>query len=437
MMLIRGFEESRGVLERRASDCFLVSSKLKESLKSLFNTEDPEEAVKRIIGEARRRGDAALFDYTLRIDGIALKSIEVPGEEVASACKQVPPEFLSALNLAARRVRAFHERQMKVLLSGAKRIAPGTLMRPLERVGVYAPGGSASYPSSVLMTAIPARAAGVKEVILATPPGRGGHVPPMTLAAAHLAGVDRVFALGGAQAIAAMAYGTQSVPRVDKVCGPGNIFVMLAKKLVYGVVGLDGLEGPSEVLIIADTGANPAYCAADMLAQAEHDGLAQSVLITASEALAQAVARELESQLVGLERQSIARQSLDSLGIIAVVGTMDEAVELANLYAPEHLVLAVAGSERYVARIKNAGCVFVGERPTVVMGDYVAGPSHALPTSGTARFASPLSVTDFVRYMNVVRVDRRMLKALGPAAVTLAKAEGLTAHAKAVEKRLE
>ena len=438
MKTIRGFEEAEKVLSRRIlPDSYNVSPRLASSLMSMFGTEDPQEAVGHIIAEVRQKGDAALLEYTRKIDCVELKSIEVAHEAISSACEIVSPEVFSALKLAAARVRLFHEKQMEGILAGAKKMTPGTVMRSLERVGVYVPGGAASYPSSVLMTAIPARVAGVKEVIMATPPGKDGKVPSLTLAAASLAGVDRVFAMGGAQAIAALAYGTQSVPEVDKICGPGNIFVMLAKKLVYGVVDIDGLQGPSEVVIIADEKADAAYCAADMLAQAEHDGMAQSVLITTSEALAQAVEKELEAQVSTLERQSIARQSLEDQGIIAVVNSLDEAIELTNLYAPEHLVMCIEHSKSYVGSIKNAGCIFIGERPTVVMGDYVAGPSHALPTSGTARFSSPLNVTDFVKYMNVVEVDSKMLKELGLAAVLLARAEGLTAHAAAVQRRLK
>jgi histidinol dehydrogenase len=283
------------------------------------------------------------------------------------------------------------------------------------------------------MTAIPARVAGVGEVFIATPPSRDGKVPARTLAAAAIAGVDRVFAMGGAQAIAAFAIGTESVPQVDKICGPGNLFVMLAKKQLYGAVDIDGLQGPSEVVVIADAVANPAWVGWDILAQAEHDVLAQSVLITTSEVLAQAVQKIIKEQLPQQERRVIIEESLDSRGIIAIVASLDEAFTLSNLYAPEHLCLYLEESEKYVSCIEHAGCVFVGTHPTVVMGDYVAGPSHALPTSGTARFASPLNVTDFMRLMNVVEVDEKMHSELAVVAANLARAEGLTAHACAVD----
>jgi len=287
------------------------------------------------------------------------------------------------------------------------------------------------------MTAIPAKIAGVKEVILATPPGPDGTVPPPTLVAADIAGVDRIFSVGGAQAIAALAFGTDSIPAVDKICGPGNIFVVLAKKLVYGVVAINGLPGPSEVIIIADETANPAYCAADLLAQAEHDPLASAILITTSKRLADEVNQEVEKQLKGLERQAIAAESLRKQGVIAVVADIDEAVELANLYAPEHLCLMVKGASALVKRLTNTGCIVTGESATVVLGDYVFGPSHVLPTGATARFGSPLSVLDFVKITSLINADKAALKKLGKAAATIARAEGLEAHARAVEKRLQ
>jgi len=286
------------------------------------------------------------------------------------------------------------------------------------------------------MTAIPAKVAGVKEVVLVTPPKSNGAVSPLTLVAADIAGVDRIFGIGGAQAIAALAFGTESIPRVDKICGPGNVFVVLAKKLVYGVVGIDGLQGPSEVLIIADEMANPRYCALDLLAQAEHDPLASAILITTSHQLADEVATEVEQQLKGLERQAIAAESLENRGMIAVVSSVDEAIELANIYAPEHLSLMVDKAEAYIGKVYNAGCIFVGEKSTVVLGDYVAGPSHVLPTGGTARFSSPLNITDFIKFINLVSLDEASLGKLGQAASAIARAEGFEAHARAIEERL-
>ena len=438
MRVIEGFKAAKAALSRQApAELYPVSPRLKQRLMALFGTDAPEQAVQQIIQEVRQHGDAALLDYTLKIDGIKLASLEVTKEQIKSAYHEVDAERVSALKLAAERIRAFHVAQKDSIWGRASESGSGWLAHSLERVGVYVPGGTASYPSTVLMTAIPARVAGVKEVILVTPPGANAKVPPLTLVAAEMAGVDRVFAIGGAQAIAALAFGTESIPRVDKICGPGNIFVVLAKKLVYGVVGIDGLQGPSEVLIIADATAHPQYCAADLLAQAEHDPLASPILVTTSKNLAGEVNREVEKQLGKLPRQAIAVESLTTRGIIAVVDNIDEAIELANLYAPEHLSLMVEKAASYVDRLSNAGCIFVGERSSVVLGDYVAGPSHVLPTGGTARFSSPLNVNDFIKITNVVTIDEASLKYLGPAARDIARAEGLDAHARAVEKRME
>ncbi len=402
----------------------------------MFGGDDREQVVRQIIDEVRRRGDAALLDYTQRFDGVKLTSLEVNKKQIASAYREVDKELVSALKLAARRIRSFHLGQKRRIWRIASP-GSGQLIRPLERVGVYAPGGTAYYPSTVLMTAIPARVAGVREVILATPPRASGAIPPPTLVAADIAQVDRIFSVGGAQAIAALAFGTESVPRVDKVYGPGNIYITLAKKLLYGVVGIDGLYGPSEVLIIADETANPDYCAADLLAQAEHDPLASAILITTSRRLAKEVNQEVERELKDLGRQAIASESLQKRGVIAVVANADEAIELANLYAPEHLYLMIKGADGYVKRIANAGCIAIGENSTVALSDYVVGPSHVLPTGATARFSSPLNILDFIKLINLVNVDEASLLKLGKAAVTMARAEGLEAHARAVERRLD
>jgi histidinol dehydrogenase len=411
LKIINGFKLAEEVLSRRASTEFYD------------NNLEPE--VRQIIDEVRSGGDSALFGFTLKFDRVKLSSLEVTEKQIKDAYRQVDEELISALKLAAERIGSFHRKQKDSLFKESA----GQLIRPLERVGVYAPGGTASYPSTVLMTAIPARVAGVKEVILTTPPGPDGIVPPPTLVAADIAGVDRIFSIGGAQAIAALAFGTDSIPAVDKICGPGNIFVVLAKKLVYGVV--------SEVIIIADDTADPACCAADLLAQAEHDPLASAILITTSKRLADEVNQEVEKQLKGLERQAIAAESLRKQGVIAVVADIDEAVELANLYAPEHLCLMVRGADALVKRLVNAGCIVTGESATVVLGDYVFGPSHVLPTGATARFGSPLSVLDFVKITSLINVDKAALKKLGKAAAAIARAEGLEAHARAVEKRLK
>ncbi len=438
MKIVKGFEKAKNLLSRGViSGSYAISPSMKKSLMEMFGTEDPEQVVKIILDDVRKNGDSAIKGYTLKIDRVELPAIEVSKREVSEAYRSINRGLLEALKIAAEQIRSFHAVQRDGLFSGISKMQPGTIARPLERVGVYAPGGTASYPSTVLMTAIPARVAGVKEVFLVSPPGRDGKIPAVTLAAASIAEVDRVFCMGGAQAIAALAYGTDSVPNVDKICGPGNIFVMLAKKQIFGTVDIDGLQGPSEVLIIADIKARAKLIAAEVLAQAEHDILASSILITDSPSLATAVEREIESQLQDLSRSKIASESLANNGVIVIVDSMGEAIELANVYAPEHLCLDMADAELYLEKITSAGCIFYGDTPTVAMGDYVAGPSHALPTSGTARFASPLNISDFIKYTNLVKVTREELEKLGPVAMEIADAEGLQAHSKTVEIRLQ
>jgi histidinol dehydrogenase len=437
MKVIKGFIPAKEALERPAfADFDLASPALRRRLRTMFGIEEPVPVVRQIISDVRGRGDSALFDLCQKIDGVELTELEVGQQKLKDAYRAVDPKLVSGLRLAAERIRAFHTLQKEKLGVGFIEHGVGQLVRSLERVGVYVPGGTAAYPSTVLMTVIPAKIAGVKEVILTTAPKAGGLVPPSVLVAADLAGVDRIFRVGGAQAIAALAFGTESIPRVDKICGPGNIFVVLAKKEVYGAVAIDGLQGPSEIVIIADETANPEYCAADLLAQAEHDPLASAILITTSTKLADLVNREVERQLAGLSRKDIAVESLASNGKIIVIDSIDEAISLANLFAPEHLSLMVTGANSYVGRIANAGCVFVGDGSTVVFGDYVAGPSHVLPTGGTARFSSPLNVTDFIKFISLVDLDVESVQKLGPPASVIAQAERFTAHARAVEKRL-
>jgi histidinol dehydrogenase len=424
MKIIDNLIEARSLLSRQAG-------------RDVFADSDREQATRRIVADVRERGDAALYDYTLEFDGVKLAGLEVDRQEIDRAYREVGKELLAALKLAASRIKAYHLEQKKALLKDSRRSRLGWLVRPLHRIGVYAPGGTAPLPSSVLMTVIPARVAGVGEIILVTPPQSSGSVSPVTLAAAKIARVDRVFSVGGAQAIAALAYGTASIPAVDKVCGPGNIYVTMAKKMVYGTVGIDGLYGPSEVIIIADDIANPAYVAADLLAQAEHGSGALSILLTTSRKLADAVNLELERQLRELPRRKIIEESLEKLGFIAVVDSVGQAIELANLFAPEHLCLAVRDAASYIEEVRNAACLFVGENALEALVDYAAGPSHVLPTGGVARFASPLNVLDFVKLISLVKTGVTDIKELGGAAATIAKAEGLDAHARAVEKRLE
>lgn len=437
LRIIYGVKEARAqLLSRRGLGMAEVPPAIQQRITEVFGEAlSPEGAVRRIIDDVRTKGDAALRHYIQKLDGVALESIEVPQEDVEAAYDQVDDELLGALEVAAARIRSFHEAHLQRSWMDFADGALGQLIIPLQRVGIYAPGGTAPYPSTVLMSAIPAKVAGVDEVYVATPPQAGGIVPPSILVAAHLSGVDRVFKMGGAQAIAAFAYGTQSVPRVDKICGPGGLFVVLAKKLVYGDVAIDGLHGPTETVVIADATANPALCAADLLAQAEHDPLASAIMLTPSAELAQRVAQEIDRQLQTLERRDIAAQSLERNGCIVVVESLDEALELANKYAPEHLCLLMKDAWSWLGRVRNAGGVFVGEGSPEAMGDYVAGPSHVMPTAGTARFASPLHTGDFLKVTSVVALNPEALAALGPAAIAIAQAEGLTAHARAIEMR--
>jgi histidinol dehydrogenase len=397
-----------------------------------------ESRVRAILNEVASRGDDALREYTARFDGVQLTHLEVTSEELHRAQAEVSTPVAEALQLAAERIRRFHEHQKRTSWFEADERGGlvGQMVTPLRRVGVYVPGGLAVYPSSVLMCAIPAQVAGVEEIILCTPPRKDGTVHPLVLMAAQQSGVSRIFKVGGAQAVAAMAYGTQSIPAVDKIVGPGNIYVTVAKKLVYGMVGIDMLAGPSEVCILADDTADPRYVAIDMLTQAEHDIHTAAFLITPSRPLAQAVQEEIEKTVAGLPRQDILRQTLAQNGGIVLTRDMEEAVELANLCAPEHLALMVAEPWRYLPLIRCAGAVMMGAYSPQSLGDYVAGPSHTLPTSGTARYASPLNVDDFVKKTSVVCFTRDALQQVAGAIETLAAVEGLEAHLLAVKRRL-
>jgi histidinol dehydrogenase len=397
-----------------------------------------ESRVRAILNEVAARGDDALREYTARFDGVQLTHLEVTSEELRRAQEEVSPPVAEALQLAAERIRRFHEHQKRTSWFEADERGGlvGQMVTPLRRVGAYVPGGLAVYPSSVLMCAIPAQVAGVEEVILCTPPRKDGTVHPLVLMAAQQSGVNRIFKVGGAQAVAAMAYGTQSVPAVDKIVGPGNIYVTVAKKLVYGMVGIDMLAGPSEVCILADDTADPRYVAIDILTQAEHDIHTAAFLITPSRSLARAVQEEIEKTVADLPRQDILRQTLAQNGGIILTRDMEEAVELANLCAPEHLALMVAEPWRYLPLIRCAGAVMMGAFSPQSLGDYVAGPSHTLPTSGTARYASPLNVDDFMKKTSVVCFTREALQQVADAIETLAAVEGLEAHLLAVKRRL-
>jgi histidinol dehydrogenase len=397
------------------------------------------ETVREILADVRCRGDAALFEYTARFDRLDLTSatVGVSREEIDRALAAVSSEDLAALRLAAERIATFHARQ-KVetwLSTDESDVLLGQMVRPLERVGIYVPGGKAAYPSSVLMNAVPARVAGVGEVIMVVPMP-GGEVNPHVLAAAHLAGVERIFKVGGAQAVAALAYGTASIPRVDKITGPGNIYVATAKQLVFGQVDIDMIAGPSEILIINDGSGHPAHLAADLLGQAEHDELASSILVTTDQRLAEAVGEEVERQLAQLPRASIARQSIDRYGALIVARDLEEAIAFSNRIAPEHLELAVVNPFEILPQIRHAGAIFLGHHTPEAAGDYLAGPNHTLPTGGTARFFSPLSVDDFVKKSSLVCFSRKGLERLGEPIMRIAELEGLTAHARSVAIRL-
>ena len=426
------------ILRQRRLEETVLPPRVQAGVQQIFGANlSAGEVVDRIIADVRGDGDAALYRYTRAIDGAELDRLEVSAEEITEAKAAVPRDVLDALVLAKEQIEAFHHRQLRTSwVEFTDDGALGQILRPMERVGVYTPAGRAPYPSSLLMSAVPARVAGVLEIVVCAPPGQDGTVSPLILAAADIAGVDRVFKLGGAQAIAALAYGTASVPRVDKIVGPGNIFVVLAKRRVFGEVDIDQLPGPTETMLIADQNADPGLCAADLLAQAEHDPLASAILITTSSELAGKVERALAKQLPVLERAEIARESLATNGAIAVVPDLETAFDLANDYAPEHLCLLLAEAWQHVDRVRHAGGVFIGESSPEVLGDYTAGPSHVMPTGQTARFSSPINVEEFLKIISVIGINTRGLRRLGPAAATLARAEGLTAHARAVERRL-
>ncbi|MDR1892988.1 MAG: histidinol dehydrogenase [Oscillospiraceae bacterium] len=407
--------------------------------RGLETGKEAEETVTKILADVRERRDTALFDYTEKFDGAKLSSLEVKAEEIEMAASVCASEFMAALTRASENIRRYHACQIRQdnIQFRENGVTMGWRVLPLGRVGVYVPGGTAAYPSSVLMNAIPAKIAGVKEIIMVTPPGKDGKVNPAILAAARVAGVDRIFRVGGAQAIAALAYGTQTIPQVDKIIGPGNIYVATAKKLVFGQTDIDMIAGPSEILILADQTANPAFLAADLMSQAEHDPLASSVLVTDSAELAEQVKIELARQVQNLSRREIIEKSLAVYGAAIVTGDMDSAMEIANRIAPEHLEICAGNPMELLHKAKNAASVFVGHYTPEPLGDYWAGPNHVLPTSGTARFFSPLSVDSFVKKSSFLCYTREALKDAAPDVLTLAAAEGLTAHANAVGIRME
>ena len=396
----------------------------------------PLQSMHQILDDVRQDGDAAVRRYAKLLDGSDLEDFRVTEEQMAQARNSVSKELRESLELAAQRVRDFHEATMPSDWVDREK-GLGELVRPLDRVGLYAPGGSAAYPSTVLMTAVPARVAGVREVILCTPPQRGEVLNPAVIVAAEIAGVDALYQVGGVPAVAAMAYGTASVPKVDKICGPGNIFVSYAKKLVQGSVDIDGVFGPTETIVLADKTANASFCAADLIAQAEHDPLATAILITNSQELVDQVGSEVTRMIAEQPRAEVAQAALDRQGRVVLVDSLEEAVDLVNRIAPEHLCLLLDDPWSWVDKIKHAGGLFLGEYSPEVMGDYIAGPSHVMPTGGTARFGSALSVHHFLRTMPVVGLSPSEFQKLGKAAVHIADAEGLSGHASAVQIRLD
>lgn len=394
-------------------------------------------AVTDILNNVKQNGDDAVREYTLKFDGHMPPKFEISREEIDSSPDKCDRDFILALYKAADNIRDFHARQKQQSWLEPKQngVILGQRIRGLKRVGVYVPGGTAAYPSSVLMNVIPAKIAGVKEIVMVTPPQKDGTANPDILAAAKIAGVDRVFLIGGAQAVAALAYGTQSVPKVDKIVGPGNIFVATAKKLLYGTVDIDMIAGPSEILIVADKSANPKFLAADLMSQAEHDKMASAILLTTSEETANETAKELSRQMQTLERRDIIEQSLNDFGAIIVCKDISEAVDFANELAPEHLELAVENPMEYIGRVDNAGSVFLGHYSPEPLGDYFAGPNHVLPTSGTARFFSPLSVDSFIKKSSFIYYTEPALSEAKDDIIKLAETEGLTAHANSIKVR--
>ena len=400
---------------------------------------DVSDIVAGIVADVRARGDAALLEYTERFDHAVLRSLQVSKEEFDEAMALVDPRMQAVLKKAAASIRAFHNEQRRsgFILNDRKGVVMGQKVLPLERVGIYVPGGTATYPSTVLMDSIPAKIAGVKELMITTPPGRDGKVNPVILAAARVAGVDRVFKVGGAQAVAALAYGTESIPKADKIVGPGNAFVTEAKRQIFGVAAIDMIAGPSEILIVADAKTDPAYAAADLLSQAEHDKNASAVLITDSEALARQVQAELEKQLALLPREGIARVSIAARGKIIITRDIESAIATANRLAPEHLELSLDQPFDYLDAVQNAGSVFLGRSCPEALGDYMAGPNHTLPTAGTARFSSPLSVDDFVKKIQYTYFSAEAFRDVAPDVAFFARQEGLEAHARSALVRLQ
>lgn len=439
MISIVDSKTARGTILRRVpvGDEDIPASVLDRIAATFGERISPNEAVTRILRDIRTQGDVALRSWTEKLDGKSPSAFRASSQALRAALNSISKEERAALELAAQRIETFYKKQpLTSWITQEMGGVLGQLIRPIQRVGLYVPGGTAPLPSSVLMSAVPAKVAGVKEIVLAVPPQRGtGEIAPIILAAAELIGVEEVYAMGGAQAIGALAYGTETIKPVDKIFGPGNLFVTIAKKQVFGIVGIDGLAGPTETIVIADEAANPAWVASDLLAQAEHDVLASAILLTPSKALAEAVQVEVGRQMETLPRAEIVAQSLSARGGIILTQDLDEAVQLSNAYGPEHLCLAVKDPWAWSQKVNSAGGIFMGEYSFEVLGDYVAGPSHVMPTSGTARFASPLNVWDFVKIISLIGLNESAGKELSRSAAVIARSEGLEAHARSADWR--
>ncbi|MPZ48662.1 MAG: histidinol dehydrogenase [Dehalococcoidia bacterium] len=438
MRIIEGAEAARQTILRRqpASQTELGPAGRARTAEVFGQPLSAVEAVQRIIDDVRTEGDAAVLRYCKAFDGVQYQRLEVPQAQIEASLRLIEPELREALEFAAGRVRRYHEGQLKRTIASYVVDGLGVQVRPIETVGFYAPGTSPVYPSSVLHTVVPAKVAGVENVVLISPADATGAIPPIKLAAAAIAGADRVFAASGAQAVAALAYGTESFPRVDKIVGPGSIFVTLAKRAVFGDVGIDSIYGPTETVVVADETADPALCAVDLIAQAEHDELACPIFITNSRDLAERVSVEVEERLAILPRADVARAAFDNRGGVVVAASIEEAVTLASDFAPEHLCILAKDSKRLAPLAKNAGGLFLGDGSPEAIGDYTGGPSHVMPTGGAARFASPLSVQDFLKFSTVMNLAADGVFDLGPAAAIIARAEGLVGHARAIEERL-
>ena len=410
-----------------------------ELSRSQFSHDDVNTIVKNILDDVKLRGDQALYDYNKKFDNVSLSSLQVTEKEIEDAFNRLDKELLDVIKYSHENIVRYHTKQKRndFLDKDTDGVILGQIINPIEKVGIYVPGGTAAYPSTVLMNAVPAKVAGVEEIVMVTPPNEDGTISDVILAAAKIAGVTKIFKIGGAQAVAALSYGTETIPAVYKIVGPGNIFVAMAKKMVFGEVAIDMVAGPSEVLIISDDSSDPVHIAADLLSQAEHDKLAACILVTTSEELAKSVAVEIESQLAELPRQEIARESINNNGRIIIAKSIEEAILISNEIAPEHLELAVMDPFALLSKIKNAGSIFLGHNTPEPLGDYLAGPNHTIPTSGTAKFASPLSVDDFIKKSSVIYYSKEALEKVKDKVILFAESEGLTAHANSVRKRFK